>query len=150
MNSLFFTLITIAVLVAAAVFILAMLELRSAIKALSRFIRTTEESVKPTLDELQMTLSSLRDITGKADTVSRELQMTLRGIRDITDNVTTVTEDVKTLSGSVREIGTKAMHVSELIEDVTLSSASKISGWRAGIRAATNVIVKGILTGKTG
>lgn len=150
MNSLFFTLITVAVILAAAVFIIVMLELRSAIKTLNRFISTTEDSVKPTLDELQLTLSSIRDITGKADTVSRELQLTLRGIRDITDNVTTVTEDVKTLSSSVREIGDKARHVSELIEDVTLSGVSKVSGWRAGIRAATDVLLKGILTGRTG
>lgn len=150
MNSLFFTLITIAVLVAAAVFILAMLELRTAIKALTGFIRTTDDSIKPTLDELQLTLSSMRDLTNKADAVSRDLQLTLRGIRAITDNVTTVTEDVKTLSGSVREIGYKAKHVSELIEDATLQSVSKVAGWRAGIRAATEVIVKGILTGKAG
>lgn len=111
MNSIFFTLIALAVILAVAVFVLTMLELRSAIKALKRFISTTEEAVKPMLDELKMTLSSVRDITAKVDTVSRELQLALRGIRDITDNITTVTEDVKTLSGSVREIGNNAKHV---------------------------------------
>lgn len=150
MNSIFFTLITVAVILAAVVFIIVMLELRTAIKALKGFISTTEYSVKPTLDELQMTLSSIRDVTGSANTVSRELQLTLRGIRDITDNVTIVTEDVKTLSSSVREIGVKARHVSELIEDVTVLSTSKVSGLKAGLRAAAEVLVKGLLTGKTG
>ena len=150
MNSLFFGLITLAVIVAALVFILVMLEFRVAAKNLTRFMKTTEDSLRPAFDDLQLTLRSMREVTGNVDDVSKELQLTLRSMKNITDNVTTVTDDIKALSGSIRDVGEKAKHVSMLIDELTTSGVSRVSGWRAGIRAATDVLLKGLLTGKTG
>lgn len=128
MSNISLGLITLAFIAAAGIFISVMLELRSAVRALNEFIKTTDKSLKPTLDELQMTLKSLRNVT---------------------DNVTAVTDDVKALSGSVRDVGENVRHVSGLIDDVAYSATAKISGLRAGIRAALDVILRGILTGKS-
>lgn len=127
MNYIFFGLITLAFIAAVGIFILTMIELRSAARTLSEFVRTTENSLKPALDELQLTLRSMRGVT---------------------DNVTTVTDDVRMFSSSVREIGENIKNTSELIEDVISSSTVKVSGLRAGIRAALEVILKSLFSGK--
>ncbi|MGZ3806420.1 MAG: DUF948 domain-containing protein, partial [Pseudobdellovibrionaceae bacterium] len=84
MNNLFLGIITVAVIVAAIVFIYVMVELRKTIHVLRELGNTMENSLKPTVAELQETLKS---------------------VRNVANNVTTVSEDVKTLSGSLREVG---------------------------------------------
>ena len=127
MSNIFLALITLAFLAAVGVFIVVMLELKTATQALREFLKTTEATLKPTLEELQQSLRSMRNVT---------------------DNVTAVTEDVKTLSSSVRKVGENVQHVSELIDDVTSSTAVKVSGLRAGIRTALEVLIQNLLTGR--
>lgn len=123
MNTTLWSLITISFIVAVAVLAFVMVELRGAIKALKELIKTADCSLKPTMDELQMTLKS---------------------VRNITDNITTVTEDVKVLSGSVRDIGNNVKEVSGLVEELTSSTVAKVSGLRAGINAAIEVFLKNL------
>jgi uncharacterized protein YoxC len=127
MSNILLGLITLSCVAAVAVIIFVMIELRGAIRALKEFIKTTEDSLKPTLEELQQTL---------------------RSVRNVTDNVTGVTEDVKVLSSSVRDVGVNVKHVSELVEGVTSSAVIKVSGLRAGINAATEILLKNIFSGK--
>ena len=128
MNNLFWGLMTLAIIVALGVLTAVLLELKAATRALRELLKTTDCSVKPTLDELQNTLKSLRNVT---------------------DNITAVTEDVKVLSGSVRDVGENVRHVTELVDGVTSTAVIKVSGFRAGVRAAAEVLLKSCLTGKS-
>ena len=125
MSNILLGLITLSCIVAVVVVIFVMIELKGTIRALREFIKTTECSLKPTLDELQQTLRSMRNVT---------------------DNVTGVTEDVRVLSSSVRDVGENVKRVSELVEDVTSSAAIKVSGLRAGINAAMEVLLNNIFS----
>ena len=127
MSNILLGLITLSCIVAVVVVIFVMIELRGTLRGLREFIKTTEGSLKPTLEELQQTLRSLRNVT---------------------DNVTEVTEDVRVLSSSVRDVGVNVKHVSELVEGVTSSAVIKVSGLRAGINAATEILLKNIFSGK--
>lgn len=124
MDSILWTVITIAVVAALGFFVFVLVELRAAIRGLREFIKTTESSLKPTLEELQLTLKSLRNVT---------------------DNVTTVTDDVKVLSGSVRRVGEDVKHVSRLIDGVTSATVVKVSGIRAAVYAGLGVLVQNLL-----
>ena len=128
MNNLFWGLITLAVIVTLGVLIAVLFELKSATRSLRELLKTTDCSVKPTLDELQNTL---------------------RSVRNVTDNITAVTEDVKVLSGSVRNVGENVKHVTEFVDGVTSSAGIRVSGLRAGVRAAAEVLVRNFLTGKS-
>lgn len=127
MSNILLGLITLSCIVAVVVIIFVMIELRGTLRGLREFIKTTEGSLKPTLEELQQTLRSLRNVT---------------------DNVTEVTEDVRVLSSSVRDVGENVKRVSEFVEDVTASASIKASGLRAGINAATTVLLKSIFSGR--
>jgi uncharacterized protein YoxC len=128
MNGIFSALITLSVLVAVAVFILVMFEVRAAVRRLNEFLKTTENTLKPTLEELQLSLRSMRGVT---------------------DNITAVTDDVKVLTGSVRSVGENVRHVSEIVEEVTSFATVRVSGYRAALRAVIEVLVKGLIAGRT-
>ena len=124
MTTLLLSIITFTCVVLVIVLIYVLLELRQATKKLEQFITTSETSLKPTLDELPVTI---------------------RSIRHIAENIATVTDDVKTLSGSVREVGENIRLTSGYIEEIASSSSVQVSGLRAGIRAGFNVLVNNLL-----
>jgi uncharacterized protein YoxC len=124
MTTLLLSIITLTCVVLVIVLIYVLLELRQATKKLEQFITTSETSLKPTLDELPVTI---------------------RSIRHIAENIATVTDDVKTLSGSVREVGENIRLTSGYIEEIASSSSVQVSGLRAGIRAGFNVLVNNLL-----
>ncbi len=124
MTTLLLSIITLACVVLVIVLIYVLLELRQATKKLEQFITTSETSLKPTLDELPVTI---------------------RSIRHIAENIATVTDDVQTLSGSVREVGENIRLTSGYIEEIASSSSVQASGLRAGIRAGFNVLVNNLL-----
>ncbi len=120
MNQIWLTLIGIAVIVTAGFVISLIIELRKTVCTLNELMKTTEESLKPTLEEVQLTLKSLRKVS---------------------DDLNDVTTDVKTLSGSVRDVGMNIRHISNLVESVTLSTAIKASGLKAGIKTGLEVLL---------
>jgi len=125
---LFYVLLAIAFVAAVCIFIAVMIELKATTRALRDFVRTADSSLKPTVEELQHVI---------------------RTMRSITDNVVDVTEDVKILSGSVRSVGENLKHVSELVEGATSSTVTEVSGLKAGIRAAKEVLLKNLGSGRT-
>lgn len=127
MSTIFLGLLTLAAVIAVGFLIAVLTELKATLRSMNEFLKTTENSLRPTLEDVQMTLKSLRGVT---------------------DNVTAVTEDIRVLSGSVREVGENVKRASRLIEDLTSSAVVKASGLRAGIRAATEVLVQNLLAGK--
>ena len=120
---LFYILLAIAFVAAVCIFIAVMIQVRSTTRTLMDFVKTVDSSLKPTIEELQHVI---------------------RTMRNITDNVVDVTEDVKVLSGSMRSVGENLKHVSELVEGATSSTVLEVSGLKAGVRAAKEVLLKNI------
>jgi len=120
-NNLFLGLITAAVIVLVIIFAYVMLDLRRTIRALKELLNTTENSLKPTVAELQETLKS---------------------VRSVANNVTTVSEDVKILSGALRDVGENVKRVSEdvrhlvsFVNEMSSSAVVEASGLKAGVKA---------------
>lgn len=124
MNILLLSIITTASVILVIVLIYVLLELRQATRKLEQFITTSENSLKPTLDELPGTVKS---------------------IRHIAENIATVTDDVKTLSSSVREVGENVRLTSNYIEKIVSSSSVQVMGLKAGIRAGFTALVNNVL-----
>ncbi|MGD1076534.1 MAG: DUF948 domain-containing protein [Thermodesulfovibrionales bacterium] len=127
MNAIFYGLITLSIIVAVGFLVCVLVEVRSTLRALKEFLHTTECTLKPTIEELQQNLKS---------------------VRNVTDNLAKVTEDLTVISDSVRDVGEKVRLVSGVVEEVTSSAAIKVSGFRAGFRAAAEVLFRNLLTGK--
>jgi len=128
MNSLYGGLITLAFLVAVVFFIIVMVELRQTIRALKAFLNMTELTLKPSLEELQKNLQSTRAMT---------------------ENVSALTEDIKVFSGSLREMGENVNQISRtvrgvagLMDEQTLAATMKYSAFKAGVRAASEILFK--------
>jgi uncharacterized protein YoxC len=128
-NQLWLTLIGIAVVVTAGFVISLIIELKKTLRSLNGLLKTTEESLKPTLEELQQTLKSLKNIS---------------------DNINDVTADMKTLSGSVRDVGLNIKRVSGIVEDITSSVAVKASGVKAGLKTGFLVLLNNLFLKKGG
>ncbi|MBA4417018.1 MAG: hypothetical protein C0392_03765 [Syntrophus sp. (in: bacteria)] len=127
MTDIFLGITTLAVVVLTIIVVRVMLELRSGMAAMRESAKKTEDSLLPALEELQLTMKS---------------------IRKVTDNIGVVTEDVQVFSGSVRQIGDNIRQVSQLVEDVSISSAVSIIGLKAGVKAASAVLLKNIFRTK--
>jgi len=123
MNSLFIGLITLAVLVLTGFIIYLILELKKTINSVKLSMESIERVIIPTVEELQMTLKS---------------------VRKITDDVGVVTEEVKGLSGSIREIRENVQYVSEAVSAITKNSVVQVSGVKAGVKAAFEYFIKNL------
>jgi uncharacterized protein YoxC len=131
MSNLFMGLIALAIIVGMIIFISVMIELRKTIRALKELVKTTEESLKPTVVELQETLKS---------------------VRNVAENTTVITGDVKALSGALRDVGENVKHVSgdvkhlvEFVDGVAQSAVVEASGLKAGVNAGFRVFLKNLL-----
>lgn len=129
MNQILIGLIVLALLATVGFLIPLLMELRKTARSLREFLKITEGSIKPALEELQQTLKS---------------------IRNVSDDVNDVTGDIKTFSGAVRDVGHNIRQVSNLIEDVTASTVIKASGLRVGIRTALEVLLNNLFSKKGG
>jgi uncharacterized protein YoxC len=121
MNNLFFGLITVAFIIGVIIFIYVMMELRKTIRALKELVNTTENSLKPTVVELQETLKS---------------------VRNVAENATAITTDIKVLSGalkdvgvSVKRVGADVEHLVNFVDGITSSAVIEASGLKAGVKA---------------
>ncbi len=129
MNQIWLGLIAIAVVVAAGFIVSLIIELKKTTSSFREFLNTTEESIKPAMEELQQTLKS---------------------IRNVSDSINDVTDDIKTFSVSVRNIGDNVSRVSKLIESVTLSTVIKASGLKVGIMTALDILLNNLFSKKGG
>lgn len=125
MNVILLSIITFGCVALVVVLIYVLLELRQVTRKLEAFITMSENSLKPTLDELPGTI---------------------RSIRHVTENISIVTDDVKTLSGSVRQVGENIRLTSNYIENIASSSSVQVLGLKAGIRAGFNALVNNLMT----
>lgn len=103
----------------------------------------------PLIIELKRTIMQLRiSMEEKLNPALDELQMTLKSLRNISDNVTGITADVKSLSKSVSDVGQTVSLINGLISNFSSTTAIKIMSLRSGIMAGigyllTNLIKKG-------
>jgi len=131
MSNFFLGLVIFAIIVAVIIFIWVMLELRKVIRALKELVRSTENSLKPAVAELQETLKS---------------------VRNVADNATVVSGDIKVLSGALRDIGENAKRVSgnvkhlvDFVEGMTSSAVVEASGLKAGVKAGAWCFIKNLI-----
>ncbi|HOV89883.1 MAG TPA: DUF948 domain-containing protein [Syntrophorhabdaceae bacterium] len=119
MNSIFLGIIAMAFLAASIVFIYFLLVIKKKFYDLEKTVKTIEESLLPATEELPKTLMS---------------------IKNFADNMTYITEDLKELSGSLRIMADNIRNITSSIEKTTRMTSMHISGFKAGINAAFNVI----------
>lgn len=124
MNTIFLSIITLAFLIAVAVFIIVMIEVRNSTRSIRGFLQNTEEDIKPVLEELQESLKS---------------------IRKAADRITEVSEDLREFSTSVRKTGENVRRISEIVEEVASGTVTRVFSLRAGIRAAMETLLKNLL-----
>ncbi len=119
MNSIFFGIIAMAFLATTITIIYFLLVIKKKFYDLEKTVKTIEESLLPTIEELSKTLMS---------------------IKNFADNMTYITEDIKELSGSIRVMAGNIKNITSSIEKTTRMTSMHISGFKAGIDAAFNVI----------
>jgi uncharacterized protein YoxC len=125
MNTVFLGLITLAVLVLTGFIVYIILELKKTISSLRVTVESLGKTIIPTVEELQMTLKS---------------------VRKITDNAGVVSEEVKGLSGSVREMSENVKYATEAVSRITTNSVVQISALKAGIKAGLGYLISSLLT----
>jgi len=131
MSNFFLGLIIFAMIVAVIIFIWVMLELRKAIRALRELVNTTENSLKPTLAELQETLKSVRNVANNATVVSGDIKVLSGALRDVGENVKGVSGDIK--------------HLMDFVDGITSSAVVETSGLKAGVKAGVWYFLKNLL-----
>lgn len=114
MDNLFLGIITLVVLVCGCFAVYVLVQLKKTLNSFQQLIDTTENTLKPTIEELQVTM---------------------RSVRKITDGIGTVTDDVQALTGSLRTVGENVRYVSDYVSSVALSSSSHTSGLLEGLKA---------------
>jgi len=130
MSNFFFGLIIFGIVVAVIIFIWVMLELRKAIIALKELVNTTENSLKPTVAELQETFKSFRNVADNATVVSGDIKVLSGALRD-------VGEDVKSVSGDIK-------HLTDFVDGITSSAVVEASGLKVGVKAGVWYFLKNL------
>lgn len=85
---------------AVAVFIYVLLDLRKSLARTNEFLKKTEESLIPALDELQSSLKNINQITGEINGMTEDL-------RQVTTAVTIVGSQVEELAGVLNSANVK-------------------------------------------
>ncbi len=130
MNHLFLGLMTAAVIAAVIIFVYVMLDLRRMMRALERLAGTVENSFKPTVDELQETLKSVRNVAEAITTVSGDIKNFSGALRDVGENA--------------RRLGVEIEHLAHFVKDINSSVAVEASSLRVGIRAGFQAFLKNL------
>ena len=78
----------------------------------------------------------------KLNTVLKEAEETLKSIRTVSDDISSVTSSVKDISGNVSELAFKIKTFGLLTDGIKNQLSVRISAFKAGIKAATNVLLK--------
>jgi uncharacterized protein YoxC len=121
MGNIFFGLMTLAVLVAVAYFVIVATEMRTWLKTTSQALKDSQEHLTRTLDELRQTLQSTRHVT---------------------DNMGIIIADARDVAESAREVSNRVRTVGKFVENFTSLPALQASALKLGIRTAVRYAVK--------
>jgi len=116
-----FFIIVVVVVAAFVFFIYTAAQLKKMAVRLDTFCSTTEESLKPVLEETEKTLKS---------------------VRTVTDNIGAVTGDIREVTEAASEVADNIRAVSMIVTDVREQVSLKTHGVMAGIQAALGVLMK--------
>jgi uncharacterized protein YoxC len=133
-NEIFFGLITAAIIALVVFLIWFIMRLMDTVRALSKFIESSDQALKEAIGEISQNLRSLRTIT---------------------DDVGAVTSDLKSFSGSVRDVGhgvqglaANVKQLSDLVQSLGKETIASVCGVRAGIKTGFEVFLKSLLAAK--
>ncbi|HOP85908.1 MAG TPA: DUF948 domain-containing protein [Syntrophorhabdaceae bacterium] len=132
MNTIFLGIIT-------ACFVLLVIALIYFLKAIKESIKNLEDKVISSITDLEKRMDS---IESSLNPTFNELPKTLSSFRNFADTLTEITNDVKEFTESMRSLGYNIKNISASIERISSISAKQISGIKAGIEAACNVLYK--------
>ncbi|HMK60212.1 MAG TPA: DUF948 domain-containing protein [Dissulfurispiraceae bacterium] len=116
-----FFIVIITFLAALFFLIYSSIQIKKMAVAINEFIRTTDNRIKPVLEETELTLKS---------------------VRIITDDIGAVTGSVKEVSEAVSDVATNVRAVSMIMGDVREQVSLRTNGVMAGIQAALGVLMK--------
>ena len=116
-----FFIVIITFLAALFFLIYSSMQIKKTAAAVNDFVRTTDQRLKPVLEETEMTLKS---------------------IRTITDDVGAVTGNIRNVSEAVSDVAENVRAVSMIIGDVREQVSLRTSGIMAGVQAALGVLMK--------
>lgn len=119
---LFIGLFVVAVTFLAALFLLiyAFLQIKKATTALTDFLAETGLKINPVL---------------------KEAEETLKSIRSVSDDIGSVTSSVKIVSETISDLAFKIQTLGLLTDGIQNQLSVKISALKAGIKAATGVLL---------
>lgn len=124
-NQIWLGIIAIAVAVTAGYVIFLIIELKKTINSVNVVLKSIEENLNPVLDELQLTL---------------------RGLRNISNDVNEVTSDVKVLSKSVKDIGVNISRASGFISTAVSLATIRVLGLKAGLKTGLAFLISNIFS----
>ncbi len=130
MNTILFGIITVSIVVAVIFFIIIMLEVKDTVKRLREFLANTENSLQPTLIELQSTIKNIRELTDETTAVTK-------GIRLFSDSIKDIGEQVRNVSINVKRM-------SKFLDDITSTAIIETSGIKAGLKAGALTFMKNL------
>ena len=100
----------------------------------------------PLLLELKKTVISVRNTTERnLNPALEELQLTLKSLRSISDNVNDITGDVKGVADSITEVSTKIFAVNRALDALGSAASVRVMSLKAGIAAASTYLLTNLM-----
>ena len=116
-----FILVVLTFLATIFFLIYSFIQIKRAADAITAFMAATELKINPVL---------------------KEAEETLKSIRTVSDDIGSVTSSVKNISGTISELAFKIRTFGLLTDGIQNQLSVRISAFKAGIKAATNVLLK--------
>ncbi len=115
-----FILVIITFLATVFFLIYSFIQIKKAADAITAFLAATELKINPVL---------------------KEAEETLKSIRTVSDDIGSVTSSVKSISGTISELAFKIKTLGLLTDGLQNQLSVRISALKAGIKAATGVLL---------
>jgi uncharacterized protein YoxC len=116
-----FFIVIITFLAALFFLIFSSIQIKKTAAAVNEFIRMTDQRMKRSLEETELTLKS---------------------IRSITDDVGAVTSNIRNVSEAVSDVADNVRAISMMIDDVKEQASLRTRGIIAGVQTALGVLMK--------
>ena len=116
-----FILVVLTFLATIFFLIYSFIQIKRAADAITAFMAATELKINPVL---------------------KEAEETLKSIRTVSDDIGSVTSSVKNISGTISELAFKIRTFGLLTDGIQNQLSVRISAFKAGIKAATGVLLK--------
>ena len=116
-----FILVVLTFLATIFFLIYSFIQIKRAADAITAFMAATELKINPVL---------------------KEAEETLKSIRTVSDDIGSVTSSIKNISGTISELAFKIRTLGLLTDGIQNQLSVRISAFKAGIKAATGVLLK--------